>query len=57
MKTGDVVMIYSRPMEMKNKEGLAKLVNFIYDDGDLEYWYVEFTDHPDRTYMKSIKTT
>jgi len=42
-KAGDVVRIYEDPLTEKKLEGEAKLIEKISDDGEREYWLVEFT--------------
>lgn len=42
MKKGDIVTIYQDPLTEKNKEGQARLLRFINEDHDMEFWEVKF---------------
>jgi len=42
MKVGDVVTIYEDPFSEKKPERKAELIALLKDDGDMEYWLVEF---------------
>jgi hypothetical protein len=42
MKKGDTVTIYQDPLTKKNPEGKAKLIKFISESHDMEFWEVKF---------------
>jgi hypothetical protein len=42
MKKGDTVTIYQDPLTETNKEGQARLLRFINEDHDMEFWEVKF---------------
>lgn len=55
MKIGDIVMIFANPMENKYPQGQARLHYLVQDYGELEYWEVEYLDHPDHHYKTLIR--
>ena len=44
MKKGDTVTIYQDPLTKKNVEGQARLLKFIKEAHELEFWQVKFLD-------------
>lgn len=57
MKPGEIVMIYTDPMNLKQPEGQAKLMELITSCETSEYWRVEFLDSPGKLYPRLIKKT
>jgi hypothetical protein len=42
MKKGDTITIYQDPLTRKNKEGQARLIRFVSESHDMEFWEVKF---------------
>lgn len=56
MNPGDILMIYTDPINLKAPQGQAKLIKYNWlADGGLELWDVEFLDQPGKVYPRLIK--
>ena len=56
MKAGDIVMVFGNPIKLECPVGQAKLISLLSaHPKNLEYWEVEFLDHPEHKYQALIK--
>jgi hypothetical protein len=57
MIPGDIVPIYGNAEAMTQPQGLAKLIEKMDSEGEIELWKVEFIDHEGQIYNARIKNT